>query len=304
MHGRVPTRAERDEVTLVPDRLENWTFQTLEALCAAGQSESDRHDFKLGLQEPRGTTKICCAFANTFGGFLVIGVGEKSTQFKIEGIDPNKELYGQLLAKIKADPEIAISPPTTIAIPKSTKLVYVFEIPRSPRRPHLPTLADERFFWKRVGSDCIQMTLEEIRYQMNTYEEKREKLALMLMELSHIVRSLTEQSEIKDGIYDGSVFSFNIIDRVVVESYSILKSDPNTIGVLDTLKKQLMRANTEKQKLNSIMALPHDSGFLAQKATAYKIFIREILPGIVIIAEQIERSLKEKFGIESPYKIP
>jgi hypothetical protein len=29
----------------------------------------------------------------------------------------------------------------------------------------------------------VQMTLEEIRYQMNTYEEKREKLALLLIDM-------------------------------------------------------------------------------------------------------------------------
>jgi hypothetical protein len=288
---------------LVPDRLENWTFQTLEILCAAGQPESDRHDFKLGLQEPKGTTKICCAFANSFGGFLVVGVGEKSKRFKIEGVEPSAELYGELIAKVKADPDIAISPPKTITIPEATKLVYVFEIPQSPRRPHLPTKVDERVFWKRLGSNCVPMTLEEVRYQMNVYEEKREKLALLLMELTHIGRSLEEQTFIQDGTYNGSLFSFDIIDRVVVESYSILKSDPNTIGVLDTLKKRLMLANAEKQKLFSIMALPHHPGHHAQTATAYKAIIRGIMPEVVGITEQIGRSLNEKFGIVSPYKI-
>jgi hypothetical protein len=289
---------------LVPDRLENWTFQTLETLCAAGQSESDRHDFKLGLQEPKGTTKICCAFANSFGGFLVIGVGEKSKRFKIEGIEPSAELYGDLTAKVKADPDITISPPRTIAVPGSTKLVYVFEIPQSPRRPHLPTKVDERVFWKRLGSNCVPMALEEVRYQMNVYEEKREKLALLLMEFHHIVRSLGEQSTMPDGAYDGSIFSFDIIDRVVVESYSILKSDPNTIGALDTLKKRLMLVNAEKQKLLTIVTQPYMPEEKNKQATHYKKFVEGAIPGVIILTEQIERSLGEKFGIENPYKAP
>jgi hypothetical protein len=289
---------------LVPDRLENWTYQTLEALCAAGRSESDRHDFKSRLQEPKGTTKICCAFANSFGGFLVIGISETSKRFEIEGVEPNKELYGQLIAKIKADPEIAISSPNMIAIPESTKLVYVFEIPQSPRRPHLPTPVDERVFWKRLGSDCVPMTLEEVRYQMNIYEEKREKLALLVMEMSHIVRSLSEQTALPDGAYNGSIFSFDIIDRVVVESYSILKSDPNTIGALDTLKKKLMMVNAEKQKLLSMMAVSYAPEFKKQQAINYKNCVDGFLPGVTILTEQIEKSLGEKFGIKNPYKTP
>jgi hypothetical protein len=93
------------------------------------------------------------------------------TQFEIVGLEPNKELYGRFRAKVKTDPDIDIPPPKAIEIPDSDKLLYVFEIPQSPRRPHLPSAADRRFFWKRHGSDCTQMTLEEIRYQMNLYEE-------------------------------------------------------------------------------------------------------------------------------------
>ena len=242
---------------MVPDRLENWTFETLETLCAAGQSESDRHDFKSGLQNPEGTTKICCAFANSFDGFLVIGVADKSNQFKIHVIETDKELYGHLVTKVKADPDITISMPRMIPILGSTRLVYVFEIPQSPRRPHLPTPADWRVFWKRVGSNCVQMTLEEVRYQMSVYEEKREKLALLLIELTHIVRSLEEQANYQDGHYNGVIFSFDIIDRVIVESYAILKNDLNSIGALDTLKKRLTIINSEKQKFLSMLTQPY-----------------------------------------------
>jgi hypothetical protein len=112
---------------------------------------------------------------------------------------------------VKADPNIAISLPRTISIPTSTKLLYVFEVAQSPRRPHLPSPAEQRTFWKRQGSDCVPMTLEEIRYQMNTYEEKREKLALLLIDLHHKLASLHDQA----AMADGDVFSFEIVDRVV-----------------------------------------------------------------------------------------
>jgi hypothetical protein len=121
------------DLPLIPGALNDWTYETIAALCASGRSESDRHDFKFNVAELHNATKICCAFANTFGGFIVVGVKDaRPGQFDIVGLDPDKELYGKLLAKVKADPEIGISPPKPISIPSSSKLLYVFEIPQKP----------------------------------------------------------------------------------------------------------------------------------------------------------------------------
>jgi len=109
------------EAFLVPNTLNDWTYESIRTLCEGGQSESDRHDFKFNLAALHDATKICCAFANTFGGFIVVGVQDHSReQFGIIGLDPDKELYGNFLAKVKANPDIPISLPKTIPIPDST----------------------------------------------------------------------------------------------------------------------------------------------------------------------------------------
>src|SRR5664279_4209438 len=103
------------EAILIPNTLNDWTYEAIQILCEAGQSESDRHDFKFNLAALHNATKICCAFANTFGGFVVVGVKDISQgHFEIIGLDPDKELYGNFLAKVKADPDIAVSPPKAI----------------------------------------------------------------------------------------------------------------------------------------------------------------------------------------------
>ncbi len=287
----------------VPATLGEWTYEAVEALCAARYSESDRHDFKRGLPEPKGLTKLACAFANTFGGFIVLGVGEAPDHsFEPVGIEPNGEIYGQFHAKIRAEPEIAVSYPRQIEVPGSTNVLYVFEVLQSTRRPHLPSPADERIFWKRVGSSCRQMTLEEVRQQMLSLEEKREKLALLLIDLFHKQRSLEEQANVPDGHYTGDMFVFDIIDRVVVESYSILRGDVNTIGVLDTLRKKLLLLNAEKQKVLSMMALGCGPENEARAINAYRELARRQLPDMAIIVEQIERSFSEKFRVVNPYR--
>jgi hypothetical protein len=288
---------------LVPNILNCWTYETVEALCAAGQCESDRHDFKFNLPESTNVTKVCCAFANTFGGFIVLGIRDaKLGLFEIVGIDPDKEIYGKLIAKARADPDIPILPPKIISITNSEKLIYIFEIAQSPRRPHLPSASDQRIFWKRQGSACVQMTLEEIRYQMNNYEEKRDKLALLLIDLHHKARSVSDQAAMPDGNYNGDVFSFEIIDRVVADAYAVLRADVNTFGALDTIRRQLMLLNAEKQKLLTILTLSYGPEDKLAEINRYRDIAARTIPGVTILIEQIERSFKEKFGIVNPYK--
>jgi hypothetical protein len=223
-------------------------------------------------------------------------------KFLIVGLEPDKELYGKFIAKVKADPDITISQPKTINIPNSSKLIYVLQIPQSPRRPHLPSPVDQRVFWKRQGSDCVQMTLEEIRYQMNAYEEKREKLALLLVDLHHKLRSLGEQATMADGRYNGDLFSFDIIDRVIVEAYAILKTDVSIFGALESIRQPLMLLNAEKQKMLTILTLSYGPDFKNAEISGYRELVRKFSGQVTIMAEQIERSLNEKFGIVNPYK--
>jgi hypothetical protein len=129
------------------------------------------------------------------------------------------------------------------------------------------------------------MMLEEIRYQMNTYEEKREKLALLLIDLDQKLRSLNEQANMPDGHYNGYLFSFEIIDRVVVEAYAIMKGHLDIFDALESIKSRFMSLNADKQQMFDYLTLSYpDEGEVA------------------IRMEQIETSLEKNFGIVNPYK--
>ncbi len=291
------------ELGPVPINLRDWNFGAVKALCTAGRPESDRHDFKRNLPEPRGLTKLACAFANTFGGFIVLGVSENSKRsFEPEGIEPDGEIYGKLNAKIRAEPEITVSYPRQIEVPRSKNVIYVFEVLQSTRRPHLPSPDDERYFWKRVGSSCRRMTLEEVRQQMLSLEEKRDKLSLILIDLLQKIRSLEEQSNVPDGHYTGDIYLFDIIDRVVVESYSILREDLSSIDKIDKIKKRLQLLNSEKQKMLNFMALSYPQESKARVANNYRTLASEQLSYIAILVDSIERSFGEKFAIVNPYR--
>jgi len=288
---------------LIPKSLYEWTYETVELLCKAGQAESDRHDFKFDLPEPKNLTKICCAFANTFGGFVILGVRERDRHsFEITGLAPDKELYGEFLAKLRCEPEINILAPKLLAVPNSENLLYIVEVPRSSRSPHLPTIQGERAFWKRQGSSCVQMTLAEIRYQMSIYEDKREKLALLLIDLDHKLQSLSEQASLTDAAYTGDTFSFEIMDRVVAESYAILKEDVGIFRTLNTIRRILAALNTEKSQMLAIQTQSYDSRIKRKHIARYHELAKNNLAQVTALTEQIGRTIKDRFGIENPYR--
>jgi hypothetical protein len=146
------------------------------------------------------------------------------------------------------------------------------------------------------------MTLEEIRYQMNTYEEKLEKLALLLIDLNHKVQSLNAQASLPGNHYNGDIFTFDIIDRVIVEAYAFLKADVSIFGALDTIRRRLMLVNAEKQKLLTILAMSYRLEDKNAEINRYRQTVGNNVSEVTILAEQIESSLKEKYGIVNPYK--
>src|SRR5207247_507807 len=140
-------------------------------------------DFKFNLPDAGNLTKICCAFANSQGGFVVVGVKELAGGFHVEGIAPDGELAKRFADKLHAVPSIDFSSPRDISVPGTSKMIYVFHIPRSAVRPHIPQAPDKGLFWKRTPGGCEHMTYDEIQEQFLRYEERREKLKLLFIEL-------------------------------------------------------------------------------------------------------------------------
>lgn len=153
---------------MIPSRLEDWTYDIIKNMVDRNQSESVWHDFKANIPDATSLTKDCCAFANTQGGFFIFGVKERGTQFRIEGINNDKEISNLFGQKIHAVPQIYFDQPKIIFIPNSNKVLTVFHILPSPRKPHISSSMQERRFWKRTnaGNDLIEY--DEIRRAFQT----------------------------------------------------------------------------------------------------------------------------------------
>ena len=101
---------------MIASRLEDWTYDIIKDMVDKSQGESVSHDFKANIPDVIGLTKDCCAFANTRGGFIILGVKEHGIQFRIEGISNDKEISNIFGQKIHAVPEIYFDQPKIIFI--------------------------------------------------------------------------------------------------------------------------------------------------------------------------------------------
>lgn len=242
---------------MIPDQLSSWNLSLVEQLCAEGQSESDRHDFKKGLPDAVTLTKLACAFANSRGGFVIVGVSGKDGKFVVEGIEANSEVLPQFMQKVRCDPAISIPQPAVVPVAPG-KAVYVFQIPSSPVRPHLPVHANERVFWKRTNQGCEQMTLDEIRNQFIGAEERRTRLRLLAMELMTNWEVVAEyRSSWSDQEQPLALMETRLIEELLVDTFPIIATNTELLTHLAELRRLMKNFNRRReQQLAELQQLP------------------------------------------------
>ena len=285
----------------VPVTLEDWSYNAVVELARVGRCEGERHDFKFNLPDANTLTKVACAFANSQGGFVVVGVKDRSGHFLVEGIDPDGEIAKKFSDKIHAAPSVSFSSPRDINVPQTSKVLYVFHIPPSLERPHMPREQDKGIFWKRTPGGCEPMSYDEIREQFLRYEERREKVKLLLIELLFNREALQEMAMVSEGAYSLVTLDSNVLDRLLVDTYSVVQSEPRLIQILLTLRRSIRIINAKTQIFFAQMALPLDNP--SALVGAQRQYLNErgafLFP---LISEAIEM-LKARFGLIDPFQM-
>lgn len=284
----------------IPDRLDGWTIEVIQRLAGEGLSETDLFDFKAGLQPPAQQTKTCCAFANGRGGFLVYGVSERGGKWEVEGLEPDREFTAKFGARIRADPFIQYPPPRMIPAPGAERALYVVHIPRSPARPHLPTSKEERVFWKRTNVGCEQMTIEEVRAEMMQYEERRERLKLLVVELAtnyEIVHSYQWQT----GQQPFETPSSAVLDRLLVDAYSLIQRDADLLRDLVRIQREIRKSATRTALLYARMAGgPGMNGTPDGLLAYHNTCLNSDHSSLKMSLESALKTLRERYGLVNP----
>lgn len=289
---------------MIPTKLEDWTYEAVQSLIDRNIGESDKHDFKNELPESFTLTKVCCAFANTKGGFIVVGIKEVNSRFVIEGITNDKELAHDFGQKIRASPTIDFDLPKIIPIPDSHKVLAVFHIPLSPERPHIPSQEDKRIFLKRTNQGNEHMTYEEIRMSFLNYEERREKLKLLYLELLSNIEQLKAMKidrasdETSQIYYSLVTLDSTIISSLLTDLYTIIGKNKDLVTALFTIRENIKVTNNKTRIFFSQAALPLSN--LPQLAKEHNEFINQKAEVLKPLIEKAIRILEEKFALKNP----
>lgn len=125
------------------------------------QGEGSHLEFKLKTSHPEKIIREVVAFANTDGGFLLIGVGDDKSIPGLKYADEDEYLLVRAIDKF-CDPPIRYSVERVQLYDE--REVLVFRIPRSENRPHyvIPDLnyPDEKKAYVRVADKSVQASRE------------------------------------------------------------------------------------------------------------------------------------------------
>lgn len=288
---------------MIPNKLSDWKYKTIKELVDKNINESDRHDFKTDIPSSEVLTKICCAFANTKGGFIVIGVKQRGSRFVIVGIDNDKDLAHKFGQKINASPTIDFDLPKILKIPRKDLVLAVFHIPLSPEKPHIPVKEDLRKFFKRTNRGNHHMSYEEIRMSFQNYEERREKIKLLYIELLSNIDDL-ESMKISDDKKDSShsliTVEMNIIDSLLTDLYTIIGKNTELIRILFTIRHQTKVINNKIKIFYSQVSRPiRDRRGLTKE---HNKFIDNKVNLLIPIIKKGIKILETDFNLRNPFE--
>ncbi len=285
----------------LPDSLDTWTYETVADLTRRGEGEGDRHDFKARLPDPKHLTKLCCAFANSFGGYVVVGVYQREEGWLPEGTLPDPEISKVFADKLRATPSLEWHGPKALLVPATERVLYVFHVPTSPRRPHIPYLSEERVFWKRVHGSCERMTLEEVRAQIMDYEARRQQLRLLVIELLGIKQLLDLGLQARADQVPRTSADTALLDRLLVEVYPLIENHLDLIQHLYSLRSGLRLILIEQNMVLARVTAGPDTR--PELVPTFRAFLTNWTGTLNAMIDFVLAALEERFGISNPFAL-
>lgn len=122
--------------------IDRLTTGDLEELLATGAVENVRLEFKRDIPGPEETLKKLSGFANTFGGYLIIGAEAQSADGRLialGGVDPQPNYKQTVIQRCAQGIAPLIHPFVSDAIPApggEGKVCYLVYVPESEEAPH------------------------------------------------------------------------------------------------------------------------------------------------------------------------
>ncbi len=257
------------------------------------EKEGYRLDYKLELNNnpdaaKKDLAKDVSSFANSYGGFLIIGVDDNGKIVGIENKIQNKKIdewINQVLNS-NIEPQLFYFDPAVIFIPDSDKVIVVIHIPESTKKPHFAN--DWHNYFIRVNDRSKKANHNEIRDMFEFSRNRTDEFNSFLNK-----RNLFDEDSSNFGLNKNSK---NLVSKIPEETglpkpiilFSLIPKYPNEEKInlsVDELKRWLNK--------NSQGYYPLVTKWLYEVNEALEVK----LDGIVLKHEHYNRGLQSYFEI-------
>jgi predicted HTH transcriptional regulator len=194
------------------------------------QGEHQQLDFKFQISDSKKIARTLCAFANTDGGRLLIGVKDNG---KVSGVNPEEELHMiEAAAEMYCSPKLAFSKRVW---KEDMKLVLEIQIERSQQ---LPVMArDEENRWRAyVRRKDHTLLANKILLQIWKFNQSETiQPAKMGEEETNLLKLIAAEGEVTlSKIYRISNMQKGKIDRLVAlfVYWEIVEMEMNELGTI------------------------------------------------------------------------
>lgn len=181
-----PTLFSGNNMNVIPKEIEDWNFNTINELIKLKDIESENFDFK--GTKTKELAKHLCAFANTKGGFLVLGIDEKvngeiKIGFEKNGFNKGREDHVKNdirnhQVQIEPIPDIQIK-----IIPEGEKFFTVIQIEYNKfKKPYM--LKEKGSCFVRIGGSTTpasRSTIIELSGDVRNFVQDLENLKASLI---------------------------------------------------------------------------------------------------------------------------
>jgi len=123
------------------------------------RGEDSRTQFKQRIDSIDALAAEICAFANTQGGRIIIGVTDDGDLFGVDDINRLNQTISNA-ASSKLEPPLSVATENMLC---EDKLIVIVNVPRGENKPYAANRTD---YWIKVGADKRRATREELRRLM------------------------------------------------------------------------------------------------------------------------------------------
>ncbi|HEY3377052.1 MAG TPA: ATP-binding protein [Armatimonadota bacterium] len=210
----------------------DWTLEDIHAVLEHGEQENVTLDYKASLAIGEWTdrnrnelAKDLCAFANSAGGLIIIGVGEIEHKPAVidDGVDTTRVSKEAIESALAARITPRIDGLTIKEIPNPARAgyaYYVIGIPRSMRAPHMCSPLHR--YYKRYNFECVPMEHYEVEDVRRRQSEPALAFVCELQPIEHAHPDGRMAYNLVAGVLnDGSVSARDVLVRLYIPRWIV-----------------------------------------------------------------------------------